>query len=299
MKGLCVLILQYNSSGLTLQLLESIEKIEGTYLSSYRVIVMDNASNDPKQDEITSRFPFVEFVRFEENHGFAKAHNIIWERIKEKWTLMLNNDCILLNDAINKTLKAAEENSADFATCALFNKDGSRQITFSSQHPPLLKILFECTSFDKQITERLRLKREKSRIGFASGAFLLIKTGMFRRVGMFDEKFFMYAEDIDLMIRLRKAGAKGYLFNSGRATHLEAGSASKKWSEDEIWKLKMARTLDVYETHYPAWRIRLWFRTVFLISAVWLRVFNMPEGAWPERNLAYKEEFEERIKRNG
>ena len=158
---LCVLILQYNSADITLNLLESIVRHEGDNLSRYRVIVMDNASADPKENEMTRRFPFIEFVGFDENLGFAKAHNKIWPRITEKWVLLLNNDCLLLNDAINITLNKAMELDTDFATCALFNKDMSPQINFHLSPLPTStwKFFTHLLGLQGIVARRLKVKK--------------------------------------------------------------------------------------------------------------------------------------------
>ncbi len=260
MKKLCLLILQYNSSDMTLKALESIEKHERDWLSEYRIVVMDNASKDPRKEAITSRYPFVEYIQYEENLGFAKAHNRVWDSIEEKWTLLMNNDCVLQNDAIHKTMAQAQESLADFGTCSLYNEDMTPQINYAPLLSPFRRIAWEMTGFNKYVWPRLMSRKKKSRVGFISGTFLLIKTGLFKEAGKFDESYFMYTEDLDLMFRLDKMGARGYLFTGGRCVHSGGQSASRRWDNDEIARMRVRQCVKVMRRHFPKWQVWLWLR---------------------------------------
>lgn len=257
---LCVLILQHNSTDLTLNLLESIVQHERENLGGYRFILMDNASDDPGEEEIKRRFPFVEFVRFDENLGFARAHNRIWPSVKEKWALLLNNDCLLLNDAISRTLGKARKLSADFATCAVFNEDMSPQMNFHLSELPvsLWEYLRHVTGLQSLLLNRMKLRKETARLDYASGTFLLIRRDVLTKAGTFDESHFMYGEDVDLMFRLKKMGAKGYRFASGRIVHLNQASSKRKWDDETIYQTRKRERERIFLRYMPAWRVRLW-----------------------------------------
>jgi len=255
-KELVVLILQYNSSNLTMQLLESIERYEADYINSYRFILMDNASKKNDFDKISVEYPWIELVEFDENLGFAKAHNKIMESVDEKWILLLNNDCILINNAITETLRNAENRDCDFATCDIRNEDLTFQNNCSLIPAPLNRVLFNLTGITRFISFTRRYK-SRSKVGFITGAFLLVKENSIPDGLLFDEKYFMYTEDLDLMLRFSKKKAKGYRFSSGKCIHLGGKSARKLWDDIEIEKIKRAQALSCMYEHYPKWQVKL------------------------------------------
>ena len=232
-KPLCILILQYNSSDLTIQLLESIVRHENKNLNRYRFIVMDNASEDPMQEEITRRFPFVEFVQYETNLGFASAHNRIMEEVHEDWVLLLNNDCILQNNAIEMLFEDAKERGAHFATCEVFNEDGTPQNNYSYLPSPLRRVFIGFTGIGR-LMEPIRRKLQAVRVGYINGAVLLLQACVFRDVGFFDSRYFMYKEDFDLMLKLWSRGYSGWRLRGGRIVHLGGGSSIKRASDWEL-----------------------------------------------------------------
>lgn len=250
---LTVLILQYESADLSLQLLESIE--DHGEAAKYRFILMDNASIDGRLDEIQRRFPWVEIVRFSQNLGFAKAHNEVMKQVQSEWILLLNNDCILHNDAISRTLGHALKGNADFATCRVLNIDGSDQVNFSYLPSPLRRIFLGFSGFNRIIWQ-LRRRSKKCRVGYINGAFLLLKAGAVPAPRLFSEAFFMYTEDLDLMIRLAGARRRGYRFNDGVIVHLGGASAERKWESFDIAAKKVKQELKCYEMHYPVWQVK-------------------------------------------
>jgi GT2 family glycosyltransferase len=255
---LCVLILQYNSADLTLDLLESLVTHESANLPRYRVIVMDNHSADPREEDITSRYPFVRFVRFPENYGFARAHNLIMESVYEEWLLLLNNDCILLNDAVSRTLKKSIASHVDFATCALLNEDGSNQMNFSTAPAPMRRVVLHCSGINRIILEKIRLRLRSCRVGYIDGAFLMIRHSSIPPPALFDSRYFMYTEDLDLMIRMHRSGRKGKRFSEGRVIHLGGASAQRAWGDGEQSRRKLRQAEECMSRYYPPWQVSIW-----------------------------------------
>ena len=260
MKEICIAILQYNSTEFTIQLLESLIKLEANNLDKYRIILMDNASENPGRENILSKFPFVEFIQYEKNYGFAKAHNLLLPQINENWLLLLNNDCILVNNAIERILTLSKELDADFSTGNLLNKDGTPQINFSITPTPLRWLFIVFTGFNKIIT-RFRLHSNISRVGYINGALLLIKKTVIDNIGLFDDSLFMYTEDTDLMFRLHKNHYKGFRFRDPKVIHLGGGSAKKKWTQNELENIKKEQLYKCMLKHFPRWQVLLWSMT--------------------------------------
>lgn len=264
-KKLVVLILQYNSSDLTIQLLKSIQQLESVNLAQYRFVLMDNGSQNPNQTEIEDNFPWIRFIKYNDNLGFGRAHNRIMREIAEEWVLLLNNDCILLNDAITKTLQSAQAVRADFATCAVLNQDLSDQSNFSTLPTPLRKVFLNLTGVTRLLWF-LRRKWSIARVGYINGAFLLLRRDAIPQGQLFDDRYFMYTEDLDLMYRLNKQRAKGYRLAAGSVIHLGGGSAERKWLNSEIRGLKQIQAEECMRRYFPNWQINL---MMALYKMVW------------------------------
>jgi GT2 family glycosyltransferase len=253
-KKLAVLMLQYNSAHLTIQLLDSIEKHEALRLQDYRFVLMDNESAESNFIEISQRFPWVELVPYKENLGFGRAHNRLMPTIQEDWVLLLNNDCILLNDAVTRTLLKAESHCADFATCTVLNEDLSDQANFSTLPSPLRRIFLNLSGITRLLWHWRRW-RQVARVGYINGAFLLLRKSAIPQKQLFDDRYFMYTEDLDLMIRLAKERAKGYRFASGKVIHLGGCSAARKWTIGQINESKAQQANECFRRHYPTWQL--------------------------------------------
>lgn len=255
-KQLAVLMLQYNSADMTLQLLESIDRYEMMHRGDYRFILMDNASTESKFTEIGGRFPWVELVAYEENLGFGRAHNKVMPSVQEEWVLLLNNDCILLNDALTRTLRQARHYQADFATCAVLNEDLTDQVNFSTLPSPLRRVFLNLTGITRLLWYWRRWWRA-ARVGYINGAFLLLRRSSIPDGELFDDRYFMYTEDLDLMLRLAQQGMRGYRFAEGKVIHLGGRSAARKWSDNQINKAKVLQADECVRRHFPAWQVSL------------------------------------------
>jgi GT2 family glycosyltransferase len=256
-KDLTVLILQYNSSEYTINLLKSVVQYEFQNLDKYRWIIMDNASKYPMRHEIITQFPFIEFVQYDENLGFAGAHNRIFPTIKTKWILLLNNDCILLNNAVTMTLENSKKYAADFSTCALYNEDMSYQNNFSTIATPMRRILINFTGINRLILSKIRASSKRCSVGYINGAFLLINRNSLKDKKLFTDRYFMYTEDLDLMFRFFKWKKKGWRFSEGKVIHLGGKSAVKKWENSEIDTIKHTQYIDCLYEHFSKYEVKI------------------------------------------
>lgn len=214
---------------------------------------MDNASEDCKFTEIGTRFPWVELIKNEENLGFGRAHNRVMPLVNSPWILLLNNDCLLLNDAITRTLNDALNQKADFATCAVKNEDLTDQVNFSTLPTPLRRVFLNNTGLTRLLWIFRRM-RSVSRVGYINGAFLLLKRSSVPDGQLFDDRYFMYTEDLDLMYRLHKKKTKGYRFSNGEVIHLGGRSAVRKWTGREINSKKELQARECMLRHFPRWQ---------------------------------------------
>lgn len=249
-----VAILQFNSAQLTLDLLASIGRCDPESVHAFTFVVMDNGSEVPRLDEIQSTYPWVRTVPYGKNLGFARAHNALMPSVRTKWLFLVNNDCVLQNDALTSTVAAAERTNADFATCAVFNPDGSHQVNWGILPTPLRRIFFNGTGL-AGLRRLFVLRSNLASVGYINGAVLLLRLASLSPGPLFDESQFMYGEDLDLMFRLARNGAKGIRAAHGKITHIGGASASKRWSNQEVLELKRAIEIECMRRHFPAWQV--------------------------------------------
>ncbi|MEJ2619976.1 MAG: glycosyltransferase family 2 protein [Candidatus Thiodiazotropha sp.] len=273
-KELAVIMLQYNSSDLTEDLLRSAERFESEAIKDYRWILMDNDSRNDRFEYFSSKFPWVELVKYDVNLGFAKAHNRVMETIREPWVLLLNNDCILQNNAITLTLRSAKQYGADFATCCVLNSDFTHQNNHSTLPTPLRRVFINTTGMARLISS-IRRRLPASRVGYINGAFLLLKKDSIPRPSLFNERFFFYMEDLDLIFRLSKEHRVGYRFSAGRVVHLGGGSAKRSLDEQQIRNMKGEQNvIGIWKEYFPLWQSVLAEKVLFYTRWIRLKMRN-------------------------
>jgi len=202
------------------------------------VIVVDNASGDDSLEYLSPRFPDVRFLSSEHNLGLAKASNLGFRASKGDMVLFLNPDTILSEDSLSGAIAFLEAHPKAGAL-------GIRMIDGSGRFLPESKRAFPdpATAFYKIIGlaklfprssrfARYHLGhlscRENHAIDVVSGAFFLVRRSVLERVGLFDEQFFMYGEDIDLSYRIQQAGYTNYYYSGSTILHFKGESTQKQ-----------------------------------------------------------------------
>lgn len=272
MPSLCVLILQFNRSELTLNCVESIARLEDG-LRHARIILMDNGSSEAELKDnlatIKASLPHIEIVEFEQNLGFAGAHNEIIKQVSEDYILLLNNDTVLQNAAITSLCHGAFEDGVDAATGRLINPDYTTQSNTRGYYwfpePWTRGILVVGDLFRRIFSFKINYKRGR-RIVYANGAFLLLNRKVFEDIGAFDGRFFMYAEDLDLMIKLNKAGADIRYYCDATVLHLNGATSSEVWTDEERVKLQIAQANACIKHHYGP-LVNYLFAVLYLLFA--------------------------------
>ncbi len=228
-----IIIVSYNTDLLTRNCLESVYKY---VRCSYEIIVVDNASTD-------ASLPFLRdlndqkklrLIELEKNHGFGPANNRGVAVAKGRYLLFLNSDTLLTHDAVTPALKFALSHSRlGGYSCGLKYEDGSLQATggsfptlfslitwqlflddlpfigkyFKSIHPHEPGFLFLHRFFPRLPKTGSRSIYNKSgRPDWITGAFMFIPKAVFEKVGGFDEKIFLYTEELELCYRIKKLG---------------------------------------------------------------------------------------------
>jgi len=215
---LSVVIVSYNCHDMLRNCLESIRNARLPF--QYEVIVVDNASSDGGPDAIAADFPEVALIRNTENVGFARANNQGIRQAAGEYVLLLNNDTVVKEGTIEAMMgHLGRDGSLGAVGCGLEGADGRLQVSFGGM------LNFHNEFFQKYFSLavlRLRKKLFKLRVShphWVSGAFLMARRQTLLDVGLLDEGFFMYTEEVDLCERIRKRGLRVRYDPSWRIVH--------------------------------------------------------------------------------
>ena len=205
-KKLSIIIVSYNVRRYLDQCLESVLKaVEG--INGTEVFVVDNASQDDTLAVLPPKYPSVSFVANDENIGFARANNLAIRQSDGEYVLLLNPDTKLEDDTLRRAVSFMDEHpEAGAAGVRMHNEDGSVAPESRRAIPTPWVSAMKMLGFTKLYYMSHLPWDEACRIEVVSGAFCLLRRKALDEVGLLDEDFFMYGEDIDLSYRLLKGG---------------------------------------------------------------------------------------------
>jgi N-acetylglucosaminyl-diphospho-decaprenol L-rhamnosyltransferase len=230
-----VAIVSWNTRELLGQCLESLR--EDAQAGRAEVWVLDNASSDGSAELVAGDFPWAELIASGENLGFGAAVNVIAARTTTKWIAPANADIRLTPGALARLVAAGEEHpEAAVIAPRLILPDGSTQHSVY----PFPTIPFTLAYASGAIARSDRMARywnidrgfdpeHPREVSWAVGAFLLVRRRAWEAVGGFDERQWMYAEDLDLGWRLRRAGWSARYVPQARIHHAESASTTQAW----------------------------------------------------------------------
>jgi GT2 family glycosyltransferase len=242
---LSIIIITYNSEHLIGPCLDSIyETIKDI---DYEIIVIDNASSDNTVAFLQKKYPKINLVVNSENVGFARGVNQGIKKARGEFILLLNPDMRVLQGTINKSLAYLEKNSEiGILGCQFLYPNMRLQASFGN-FPSLFTEFLQTTYLYKFLPwgrfipeSTISKKRFKKihKVDWLSGGFMILRRDVFKKIGLFDENFFMYLEDIDLCFRARKAGFKIIYFPKAQVIHHHMASTKKDPSRAIINELK-------------------------------------------------------------
>ncbi|MFH1597693.1 MAG: glycosyltransferase family 2 protein [Patescibacteria group bacterium] len=223
---LSIVILNYKSKGLLKQCLKGIQLI-GLQLN-YEIIVIDNASGDGSIEMVREQFPRVRLIASPSNCGYAAGNNLGLKKAQGKYILVLNPDITILNNAIRVMFDFMEkEKEAGIVGPKLINPDGSIQMS-CRQFPTIKTIVYRRTPLGKLPGARKLLRKflmidwdhqVVREVDWMLGACYLIRKSALDQVGLFDDRFFLYFEDVDLCRRFWQARYKVYYLPQADMVH--------------------------------------------------------------------------------
>ncbi|MEC0227963.1 glycosyltransferase family 2 protein [Paenibacillus alba] len=233
---LSILIVNYKTRDLTLACIESVITSSTSY--KYEIILIDNASNDGIIQAINEQYPQVVTIANTDNVGFSKANNQGIRVAKGRYVLLLNSDTIVQPDTMDTMLHFMDENpSVGASGCKIVLPDGSLDKACKRGFPTPSASFYYAFGFSKLFPKKPRFNQyqlgylnpdDEYPIDSLVGAFMLIRREAIEQVGMLDEEFFMYGEDIDWCYRIKQAGWVNYYYPRTHIVHHKGASSRRK-----------------------------------------------------------------------
>lgn len=230
---LTVVIVSYNVCHYILQCLDSLKTaLDGV---DGEVVVVDNHSHDDSVEMIRKHHPEVEVVVNLHNLGFAKANNIALRQSRSEYVLLLNPDTIVAENTIRDAIAFLDRHlDSGAAGVKMLNVDGTVAPESRRGVPTPMTSFYKLSGLCSMFPHSRRFGRyylghlpwtTPQEIDIVSGAFCLLRRSVVEKVGLLDEDYFMYGEDIDLSYRILKYGATNWylpytiMHYKGESTH--------------------------------------------------------------------------------
>ncbi len=198
------------------------------------VFVVDNASNDGTVEMVRSHFPETRLVASDDNLGFAKANNIGIRMGSAEYVLALNPDTRVTRGALDRVLEVMDGHAEiGICGCRLELEDGAFDHAAKRSFPTPLGALAHFTGIGRRRSAPTALAQYRApnvaagRVDAVNGAFMLMRRSALDEVGLFDEGYWMYMEDLDLCYRFAQAGWVTWYEPSATVMHVKAGSSGK------------------------------------------------------------------------
>ncbi|MEO6255030.1 MAG: glycosyltransferase [Ferruginibacter sp.] len=281
---LSVIIVNYNVKYFLEQCLYSVQK--ACVGIDAEIIVTDNNSSDGSRPFLEPGFPTVNFIWNTNNVGFAKANNQALAIAKGDHILFLNPDTILPEDSIQNCLQFFNFNK-NAGALGIQMVDGSGNFLKESKRafPSPLTSLYKLTGLTRLFPHSKTFAKyhlghlsehENHEVDVLAGAFMMIPKKVLDEIGNFDERFFMYGEDVDLSFRIQKAGYKNYYFAESSIIHFK-GESTKRGSLNYVRLFYKAMNLFV-KKHYSGSKAGIFIfliQTAIILRATFSAIGNL------------------------
>ena len=274
---LSVIIVNYNVEYFLEQCLYAVRRamkgVEG------EVIVVDNNSIDGSNLMVNKKFPEVKLVENKENLGFSKANNQGIRLSQGEYVLLLNPDTVVEDDTFTKIVRFMDDHP-EAGALGVKMVDGSGKFLPESKRglPTPAAAFYKMFGISKLFPRSKTFSKyhlgyldenETHEVEILSGAFMLLRKKVLDEIGLLDETFFMYGEDIDLSYRVIKAGYRNYYFPETRIIHYK-GESTKKNSVNYVLVFYNAMVIFA-KKHFSHKNARLF--TLLINMAIYFRAF--------------------------
>jgi GT2 family glycosyltransferase len=257
---LSVIIVNYKTKALTLQTIKSVFAGKQP-AGKLEVILVDNASDDGIAGEVKKRFSHVQVIEAKTNLGFAGGNNLGLRKAKGRYLLLLNSDTLVEPETLVKMIDFMDKNpQVGLSTCRVNLVSGRIDPASHRGFPTPWASLTYYSGLEKlwpksklfgQYHQGWKDLSKTHEIDTPVGAFFMLRREAVRQVGLLDERFFMYGEDIDWAYRIKTSGWQVVYTPITKITHLKGASGINKHAStkmtQEIKNIRIKTTAAFFE----------------------------------------------------
>ena len=229
---LSVVFLSYNTRDLTRQALSSVlAAVEGLEVE---IFVVDNASADGSADMVAEEFPQVKLICNAANVGFAAGNNVALRQVTGEYALLINTDTIVRRDALRTMVEFLDAHpEAGACGCKILDPDGTLQLDSRRGFPTPLAAFCKMSGLSRLFPKHPLIAHyhmtyldpeQTAEVEVLSGSCMMVRKAAMDQVGLLDEDYFMYGEDIDWCYRFHQAGWKIYYVPTTAIIHFRGES---------------------------------------------------------------------------
>ena len=239
---------------------------------SFEVLVIDNASADGSAEAVNIEYPAVHLIASPENLGFARANNRAAASAQGQFWLLLNPDTVVWPGALDTLVRYLDRHPQVAAVGPrLVHLDGSIQQSIE-RLPSIFREWWRLLHLDwvypfSRYPQSALAARQPQRVEVLSGACLLLRREAVKAIGLFDEEYFIYSEEIDLCDRLQQAGWELHWVPEAGVTHL-GGQSTRQMADRMFVELYRSKVKFFRKRRGP---VAAWFYKVVLLQAAFMR----------------------------
>lgn len=229
-----IIIVNYNTADFLPRCLKSVTAQSNV---NHEVMVVDNASQDDSCDIVKNTFPWVNLIANKVNLGFARANNQALKRCTGKYVYFLNPDTEVRQGALKNMIGFMDTHpEIGLAGTRLLNPDGSPHSSFERRYPGQRYAKKDLSGFEGDIA-------------WVMGSSMIARRHIINSLGGFDERYFLYGEDLDLCLCIRKAGWMIGHIPDAVVVHWE-GQSERENTSREVWNKKVKAETIFFRKHY-------------------------------------------------
>ncbi|MHC4518631.1 MAG: glycosyltransferase family 2 protein [Planctomycetota bacterium] len=281
---LSIVIVNYNTKTLLRSCLESI--YTGANGTRFDVRVADNNSHDGSVGMLRSDFPQVKVMENDSNLGFSKANNKLIAQTDADYILLLNPDTFVVGDAIGRVMKYMEaRREVGICGCRVLNTDRTVQLACRRSIPTPKVAFFHLSGLSKLFPNSKTVAKynltyldpdQPHEVGAVSGAFLMIRREAINDIGLLDERFFMYGEELDWCLRAKRAGWSVVYYPEAEIIHHKGKSTrqnSRKATLEFYRAMYLFHKKHFAKDHSPVTNLLIYIGIVLRALFSWRRFF--------------------------
>lgn len=272
---LSIVIVNYDTRDLLRACLRSVEDSEGA--PELELFVVDNASSDGSAAMVSAEFPRVRLIRSDVNGGYAYANNLALRQCTGSYLLLLNPDTVLPPSALRRMVEFMEAHpEAGAAGPKLVRENGALDLACRRGFPTPEVSFYRMLGLSRLFPGSRRFGRynmtyldadQPAEVDSVVGAFMMVRAEAVRQVGLLDESFFMYGEDLDWAYRIKSRGWK-VLYNPEVVVLHHKGASSRRHARRAIVEFYRAMHI-FYRKHYAASTNSL--VGLVIVSTIWAK----------------------------